>query len=167
MKQPHLIMLLLTTIWIGCQQKNKPVGIPIYIEVEQLDPEIEQCFSERLYNKWSGLHALEAHALTERPKEQKTEDVHIFKPYEEFDLDKDKPGTEKLMVTVYGDGDTATTFFQVQRFELMPEGLWQRKLNLGNFRIQDRKNDTINPGKLDDEEICDMLVHICIVASFK
>lgn len=161
------ILFVLAISLVSCSKNKKEIGIPFYIEVERMDPELEKCFSEQLYNKWAGLHSLEAHEPEEKPNEKKLEDVHIFKSYDEFDVDKDLPGTEKLMVTVYGDGDTATTFFQVQRFELVPEGLWQRKLNLGNFRVQDRKNDTINPGKLDTEEICEMMVHICIVASFK
>lgn len=167
MRKFSLIIPLILLVLISCTKNKKEIGIPIYVEVEQMDPELEKCFSDKLYKKWAGLNSLEPHSLSEKPNEKNIEDVHVFKSYDEFDMDKDKPGTEKLMVNVYGDGDTATTFFQVQRYELIPEGLWQRKLNLGNFRVQDRPNDTKNPGKLDTEEICDMMVHICILASFK
>src|SRR5688572_19403914 len=125
----RITIVILMGIIIGCTGTKKETGSYVYIEVEQLDPSIEKCFAENLYNKWAGLHSLEPHPMKEKCTEPKSEDKHIFKPYSDFDLDKDKPGTNKLMVRVYGDGDTASTFFQVQRYRLEEAGNWQRILN--------------------------------------
>lgn len=151
----------------GCSKSRKETGVPIYIEVERMDPDLEKCFSEKLYHKWASLHSLEAHDIKEKCNEPNPLDIHFFKSYDEFDMDKDTAGTQKLMITVYGDGDTTNTFFQLQQFELQSEGLWMRRMNLGNFRVQDRPNDSINPGKVDKAEICEMMVHFAIIASFK
>ncbi len=151
----------------ACTGSKKETGVPIYIEVEQMDPELEKCFKEKLYNKWASLEELTPHNSSEKYIGKDPLNKHIYKNYSEFDAYKDQPGTRKIMVRVYGDGDTATTFFQLQRFELEKEGIWSRNMNLGNFRVQDRPNDQINPGKVDEEEICDMMVRFCILASFK
>lgn len=163
-KNQFIIGILLLGL-IACGSK-KEAGIPIYLEVEGMDPEIEKCFSDKLYNKWASLQELTPHEKTEKYT-GKPEEKHIFKSYDEFDVDKDPPETEKFMVRVYGEGDTTNTFFQVRGFRWQKEGIWQQVINLGNFRIPDRKDDSINPGKVDQEEICDHLVHVCIMASFK
>lgn len=165
------IFILIFSIILGffqsCNGRKKEIGVPIYIEVEQMDPELEKCFKEKLYNKWASLDELKPHESSEKYIGKDPLNKHIYKNYNEFDAYKDKPGTRKIMVRVYGDGDTATTFFQLQRFEFEKEGIWSRNMNLGNFRVQDRPNDQINPGKVDEEEICDMMVKFCILASFK
>lgn len=165
MKHISTIFILMVAM-TGCRKEKKDMGVPIYLEVEQMDPKIEKCFSEKLYHKWASLQELFPHEKTEKYSGD-AKNKHIYKSYNDFDVDKDAPGTEKLMVRVYGEGDTSNTFFQVQRFEWQSDGIWQRKMNLGNFRIPDRKNDNINPGKVDEEEMCDHVVHICIAASFK
>jgi hypothetical protein len=154
---------------ISCGNRKKDAGIPIYIEVEEMDAQLIKCFSEKLYGKWAGADDLKLHEKNEKYSGKDPSDKHLFKSYDDFDASKDTAGTEKIMVRIYGDGtgDTATTFFQIRRYELEPEGIWTESLNLGNFRMQDRVNDKINPGKVDEEEICDLLVKFCIKASFK
>jgi len=160
------IIIVCCFLLSGCKKDTTTVGTPIYLEVEQMDPKVEKCFKEKLYNKWASIKELFPHNQNEKYV-GKHEEKHIFKSYNDFDVDKDAPGTEKLMVRVYGEGDTSNTFFQVQGYKWQSDGIWQRVINLGNFRIPDRQNDTINPGKVDEEEICNHLVHICILASFK
>jgi len=165
MKRIFLIFLIIGAL--SCSGKSKPKGSFVYLEVEGLDPKIEKCFQENLYGTWADINSQLPHTPQENSSEKNPENIHIYKPYKYFDLDKDKPGTNKLMVRVYGDGDTASTFFQVQRYQLEEAGNWQRTLNLGNFRVNERENDHISPGKIDDDEICNMLLRICIQASFK
>jgi hypothetical protein len=152
----------------SCKKPAPPTGTPIYIEVEELDPQLEKCFSEKLYGKWASPDDLNLHNLKEKYLGKNSYDQHIFRSYNDFDAARDTAGTEKIMVKIYGDGsyDTATTYFQLRRYELEPEGIWTQTLNLGNFRLQDRPNDQINPGKVDEEEICDMMVRFCVKASF-
>lgn len=156
-------------VLVACGNPKKETGIPIYIEVEQLDPQIVKCFNEKLYGKWASLDDLKLHDKNEKYTGSDPSSKHIFKSYDDFDASKDTAGTEKIMVRMYGDGtgDTATTFFQIRRYELEPEGIWTQTMNLGNFRMQDRPNDQINPGKVDEDEACDLLVKFCIKASFK
>ncbi len=151
----------------GCMKSNKEKGTIIYIEVERMDPKLENCFSKNLYGKWASAEDPTPHDKSEKYTGPKPEGKFIFKSYDEFDISKDPPGTQKIMVTVYGDGDTTNTYFQIQRFQVEEAGIWSRNLNLGNFRVQDRPNDQINPGKVDDEEICNMMVRFCILASFE
>jgi len=154
---------------LGCGKNYKHSGVPIYIEVEEMDPQLIKCFSDKLYGKWASSDDLKPHDKNEKYLGKDPLDKHIFKSYDDFDVSRDTAGAEKIMVRVYGDGtgDTATTFFQIRRLELEPEGIWSESLNLGNFRMQDRPNDQINPGKVDEEEICEMMVKFCIKASFK
>ena len=152
----------------SCGGIKKETGIPIYMEVERMDPELSSCFSKKLYNTWAGLHDMTPHNIKEKCTEAKPEDKHIFKSYDDFDMDKNGLGTIKIMVTADPPGgDTTNTFFQLQKFELVEQGIWHRTLNVGHFRVQDRPDDHINPGKVDAEEICDMMVKFCIKASFK
>jgi hypothetical protein len=161
------IIFLLSNILVGCIKSKKESGLFMYIEVEQMDPELEKCFKEKLYNQWASLEELKPHKNSEKYTGNNPLNKYNFKDYSEFDASKDTAGTRKMMVRVYGDGDTATTFFQLQRFEWEKEGIWSRNMNLGNFRVQDRPNDNINPGKVDEEEICEMMVRLVILASFK
>ncbi len=167
MRSTVFILTLFLAACLSCNKSTKESGSFIYIEVEDMDPTLEKCFSDKLYDKWASLEELTPHEPSEKYTGQKPQDKHIFKSYDDFDMDKDKAGTIKIMVTTYGDGDTATTFFHLRRFELEAEGLWTQTLNLGNFRVQDRPNDQINPGQVDEEEICDMMVRFAIKASFK
>ena len=161
------IAFLFVHLMIGCSGSKKDTGLIMYIEVEEMDPQLEKCFKEKLYNQWASLDELTPHKSSEKYTGKDPLNKYIFKNYSEFDASKDSAGTRKMMVHVYGDGDTATTFFQLQRFEWEKEGIWSRNMNLGNFRIQDRPNDHINPGKVDEEEICDIMVKLVILASFK
>ena len=83
-------------------------------------------------------------------------------------MDKDSTGAIKIIVSSDPPGgDTTNTFFQLRKFQLEKEGIWTESLNIGHFRVQDRPHDKINPGKIDEEEICDMMVRFAIKASFK
>jgi hypothetical protein len=152
---------------MACGSK-KETGVPVYIEVEQMDPSLEKCFSEKLFGKWASLQDPIPHPNTEKYAGN-PENKHIFKSYDDFDASIDTLGTEKVMVKVYRaeNLDTTNSFFHIRRFELGPEGVWEETLNLGHFRLQDRPNDQINPGKIDEDEICEMMVKFCIKASFK
>src|SRR5687767_14658690 len=101
-----------------------------------MDPAIEKCFSDKLYNRWASLNDQTPHDKSQKysgPPEEK----RIFKNYDEFDVDKDPPETEKFTVRVYGDGDTTNTFFSVRGWRWQKEGIWQQVILLGNFRIPD------------------------------
>lgn len=166
MKRQLNILIILTLLGLTACGSKKETGVPIYLDVEEMDPQIEKCFSDKLYDKWASLQDLTPHDKSQTYS-GKPEEKHIFKSYDKFDVDKDPPETEKFTVSVYGDGDTTNTFFSVRGWRWQKEGIWQQVINLGNFRIPDRKNDQINPGKVDEEEICDHLVYVCIRASFK
>lgn len=166
---PYLLLACFMYTLNSCKKNAPSIGVPIYIEVEEMDPQLEKCFSQQLYGKWASVDNLTLHPSTEKYPGKNPADLHIFKSYNEFDASKDTAGTEKIMVKIYGDGsfDTATTFFQLRRYELESAGIWTQTLNLGNFRLQDRPNDQLNPGKVDEDEICDMMVKFCVKASFK
>lgn len=148
--------------------KTKEKGTIIYIEIQEAEPELEKCFSENLYNKWASPEEMKMHSSKDHYSGVKPEDKHVFKNFTEFDADKDKPGTIKIIMTAdAAGGDTTNTFFQLQKFQLEEGGIWTENLNIGHFRVQDRPNDTKNPGKIDNEEICDMMVKFAIKASYK
>lgn len=152
----------------SCGIGKKETGSVIYIEIDDIEPELEKCFSEQLYNKWSSMEEMRPHKKSEKYMGAKPEYKHIFKSFDEFDVGKDKAGTVKINVKVDPAGmDTTNTFFQLQKFSLEKEGIWNETMNLGHFRVQDRPNDTKNPGKIDNEEICDQMVRFCIKASYK
>jgi hypothetical protein len=150
----------------SCGHK-KETGSFIYIEIEQMDPELEKCFSEKLYNKWTDTDSTSPHEMKEKYTGKVPTDKHIFKNYDEFDMDKDSSGTVKVMITAdEAGGDTNNTFFQLRRFQLEKEGIWSETLNIGHFRVKDRPNDQLNPGIIDQEEICDQMVKFAIKASY-
>ena len=160
--------ILVLTIASCINKKDKTKGTTIYIEVEEINLELEKCFTEKLFNTWASPEEMNSHPMSVRYKGSKPEDCHIFKSFDEFDMDKDSTGAIKIIVSSDAPGgDTANTFFQLRKFQLEKEGIWTESLNIGHFRVQDRPNDKINPGKIDEEEICDMMVRFVIKASFK
>ena len=167
-----VLLSLLTCFAIGalesCGIGKKETGTVIYVEIDQMDPELEKCFSQKLYNKWVSPEELRPHEKSEKYTGTKPEDKHVFKSYDEFDIEKDKAGSVKICIAVDPAGmDTTNTFFQLQKFHLEEEGIWSETINIGHFRVQDRPNDIKNPGKIDDEEICDQMVRFSIKASYR
>lgn len=169
------LLSMLTLLCLSCSQtEEKPVltkdnkfeDKTFYIETENFSEELNSCFKNTIFNKWSDLD-FKLRDTTEELIIKEITEKHIFLDIKNFKEDSKDNNFEKITIRLKGDWTIKNTKYSIERFKYNGNGTWRRIGNLGDFKIVDRKNDLISPEKLDTDELCQQLIETTIIASYK
>lgn len=175
MMKKTTLLSMLTLICLSCSQtEGKPVltkndefeDKTFYIETENFGEELNSCFKNTIFNKWSDLD-FKLRDTTEEFITKEITEKHIFLDINNFKEDSGNSNFEKITIRLKGDRTIENTKFSIERFKYNGDGTWRRIGNLGDFKTVDRDNDLINPKKLDTDELCQQLIEKTIIASYK
>jgi hypothetical protein len=148
------------------ESENKSDGKIFYIETESFGNDLNSCFGNTIFNKWSTLDfQLNDPSKTYSGKDPN--EIHIFSDIGDFKETVNERDFEKIVIRLKGDWTVQNTKYSIERFKYDGNGAWRRIGNLGDFKTFDRANDFISPGNLDVDELCEQMVNMTIKASYK
>jgi hypothetical protein len=167
------VILILAIVYSSCSQKNKKSssdkevkGRIFYIETENFGSDLNSCFGNTMYNKWSTID-FQLKDSTEVFTGKDPNEKHLFTDIKHFKPTLTNQDFEKIIVRLKGDWSVRNTKYSIERFKYVGNGNWRRIGNLGDFKTSDRENDFISPNELDVDELCEQIVAMTVKASYK
>jgi hypothetical protein len=138
----------------------------IYVETKNFGIDLQSCFSNTLFNKWSDTSfILQDSKITYKGKDLNNK--HVFLDINSLTQTNTQNVVEKILVILKGDWTVQNTTFTIEKFALQTDGQWK---NIGSYealKLFDRGNDFISPKELDVDEICEQVVKKIVEASYK
>jgi len=168
-------ILLLTLLCLGCSQTNKKSekisnikidGKLFYIETVNFGIDLNSCFGNSIFNKWSTLD-FQLKDSSKIYSGREPNERHIFYDINDFKETGSNRDFEKIVIRLKGDWTVENTKYSIERFRYNGNGTWRRIGNLGDFKTRDRENDFISPGILDVDELCEQIIAMTVKASYK
>lgn len=171
----NTLIIILAIVCGSCSQTDKKTrsekdseieGRTFYIETVNFGSDLNSCFGNTIFNKWSNLdfHLKDS---TEVYTGKDPKEKHFFSDIKNFNERLADQDFEKIVVRLKGDWTTKNTKYSIERYKFDGNGNWQRIGNLGDFKTRDRVNDFISPNQLDVDELCEQIVAMTVKASYK